>query len=91
MINIMLNEEKRRLLEVLNIPNYWDFSEDGKGIIVVVDGKQVSQFSMYEVLDSANPDFIMETLENIRKECVEHPIGKWREYYSRKCLEKFES
>jgi hypothetical protein len=69
----------------------WDLNKD-KTIIEIIDnntGKVLMHFSLCEVLDSSDPEFIMRHLEEIQT-CPGR-VGDWQKYYSKKTLEKLES
>ena len=73
------------------IPEYgWDFSEDKKSIIITHKGNEIMKFSMYEVIDCSDPEFMMGHIYNDILPC-KWKVGKWKDYFSEKLQKKLES
>lgn len=68
---------------------HWDFNHDNSEILIMRNDKTVMRIGMCEVIDSSKPEFIMNHIYNNILPC-KWVIGKWREYFDKKLINKFE-
>ena len=67
----------------------WDFNQAEDEIEIKQHGKIVLRIGLCEAIDGMNPEFLMRHIDAIMK--CPWAIGKWKSYFNKKCLEKFES
>jgi hypothetical protein len=65
----------------------WDFSDDNSEIIVTRFGKVIMHIGVAEVIDCSKPEYIMNHIYNVILPC-KWRVGKWREYFDEKLLDK---
>ncbi len=66
----------------------WTFNEIGDEIVIEQYGQIVMRIGLCEVIDSMKPEIVLGHIETIRT--CPWTVGKWKEYFNKKCLEKFE-